>query len=61
MHACIAKVLVTFKLACMYIIQIRECVYKYSTTQYNYGEKEREVLTFSTDATWHCESSKDDS
>lgn len=34
-------------------------MYKYSTTQYNYGEKEREVLTFSTDVNWHCESSKD--
>ena len=49
MHACILYMQIT-----------QECVYKYSTTQYNYGEKEREVLTFSADVNWHCESSKDD-
>ena len=35
-------------------------MYKYQAAQYNYGEKEREVLSLSTDVNWHCESSKID-
>ena len=36
----------------------QECVYKYNTAQYSFGEEEREKLFFSTDVHWHCESSK---
>ena len=42
-----------------YIMQFtQECVYRYSTAQYSFGEEEREKLFFSTDVHWHCESSK---
>ena len=37
----------------------QECVYKYNTAQYSFGEEDRETLIFSTDIYWHCESSKD--
>ena len=36
----------------------QECVYKYTSTQRNYGEKDREVMEFSADIAWHCDSSK---
>ena len=36
----------------------QECVYKYASTQYSFGENEREEITFSTDVHWRCESSK---
>ena len=42
-----------------YVMQFtQECVYRYSTAQYSFGEEEREKLFFSTDVHWHCESSK---
>ena len=36
----------------------QECVYKYTSTQHNYGEEDREVIEFSADVNWHCDSSK---
>jgi len=36
----------------------QECVYKYASTQYSFGENEREEITFSTDVHWRCESSE---
>lgn len=35
----------------------QECLYKYHTVQYTFGEKDREKIYFSTDVYWHCESS----
>jgi len=33
-------------------------MYKYTSTQSNYAEENREVTDFSADVAWHCESSK---
>ena len=42
-----------------YLMQFtQECVYRFSTAQYSFGEKDREKLLFTTDVHWHCESSK---
>jgi len=46
------------KLSVAFVQFTQECVYKYNSTQYNYGEEDREVNQLSADIYWHCESSK---